>query len=82
MKKEDSVDPLAGIILKVRAGSRIEKGDILAHVVASSSEKLEQASISLKTAFSIDSGAIEGRKRQILPSRIKDRYTKGLWLNP
>ena len=74
--KEDVVDPLAGIILRVSAGSEVQAGDVIAHLVASTSNRFEQAAGLLSTAFEI------GSKFEIRTSRIKDRYSDGMWLNP
>ena len=76
IKKEDVVDPLAGIILRVSAGSSVRAGDVIARVVATTSTRFEKADNMLKNAFSYGSNV------EVLPSRIKDRYSDGRWLNP
>ncbi|NQV72762.1 thymidine phosphorylase [bacterium] len=76
VKKEDVVDPRAGIILSVSAGSEVQVGDVIAQLVASTSDRFEQAASLLSTAFEI------GSEREIGTSRIKDRYSDGKWLNP
>ena len=76
VKKEDIVDPLAGIILSVSAGSSIQAGDVIAKLVASTPDRFEKAAKLLSSAFEV------GSEPELSTSRIKDRYSDGLWLNP
>ena len=76
MQKEDSVDPLAGIILKVSAGQMVSKGEKIASIQATTSERLERTMDQLLPAFEF------GEECEFRISRIKDRYADGTWLNP
>jgi len=76
MKKEDEVDPIAGIWLQTSVGSMVSEGDELARIQATSDARFEEAKIQLLTAFDF------GDEVEIPASRIKDRYAKGSWLNP
>jgi len=76
MKKEDVVDPIAGIWLHVKVGDQVAIGDPLAVLQATSSEPFESVSKRILSAFEFD----EDIKK--IPSRIKDRYSNGVWVNP
>lgn len=76
MKKEDTVDPLAGITLFVSAGDTVSKGDPLARIQASNKDRLEATRALVLPAFEF------GEECEIPFSRIKDRYSDGSWLNP
>ena len=54
-KKEDEIDPAAGIILAVKPGSRIEEGDCIATLYAEQEEKFDAAVAELSDAFDLGS---------------------------
>lgn len=76
MKKEDVVDPIAGVWLRTQAGDRVNIGDELAVIQASSTDRFEIASKMIIDAFEY------GPNPKIISSRIKDRYSNGVWVNP
>lgn len=50
-KKEDGIDPLAGIRMKKKIGDWVRTGDVLAYLYTSSPEKLEKAKESVKDSI-------------------------------
>lgn len=75
-QKDDVVDPIAGITLFVSAGHTVIKGDKLARIQASTSDRMGETEENLSTAFEF------GEECEIPISRVKDRYSNGTWLNP
>ena len=58
-KKDDRIDPAVGLIFKKKLGDRVEPGDVLAEVHASSPEKGEEAVRQLKACFSFSETPVE-----------------------
>ena len=56
-KKEDTIDPAAGIILAVKPGTRIEKGDSIATLYAEREELFDAAVTVLADAFEVGEAA-------------------------
>jgi pyrimidine-nucleoside phosphorylase len=52
-KKGDTIDPAVGIVLKVKVGDKVKKGDPLCEIHAASPEALAQARNELRDAFRI-----------------------------
>lgn len=52
-KKEDDIDPAAGIVLHKKVGDRVEAGEAVATIFAGDYAKLAQATIAMMTAFDI-----------------------------
>ena len=53
IKKEDKIEPEAGIRLEKKMGDKVEKGDILAYIYANSKDKAEKAVSRLKSIYQI-----------------------------
>jgi pyrimidine-nucleoside phosphorylase len=53
-KKEDEIDPLAGVVLKAKVGDAVKKGQPLAILCSSYEEKLADAAALIRSAFEID----------------------------
>jgi pyrimidine-nucleoside phosphorylase len=66
LRKEDSIDPAVGIILKKKVGDAVTKGETLAVLHINSEENLEDAKKRLSEAFTI------GPEQQHLPPLIYD----------
>lgn len=52
-RKEDSIDPLAGIVLQKKAGDKVAKGDVLATLYASSEAQLDEGEQILRDSYEI-----------------------------
>ncbi|MCI2127219.1 MAG: pyrimidine-nucleoside phosphorylase [Olsenella sp.] len=52
-RKEDSIDPLAGIVLQKKAGDKAAKGDVLATLHASSEAQLDEGEQILRDSYEI-----------------------------
>lgn len=52
-KKEDTIDPLVGVVLQKKIGDKIEKGDILAFVHSNKEEKAKWAITEIERAFKV-----------------------------
>jgi pyrimidine-nucleoside phosphorylase len=52
-RKEDSIDPLAGIVLQKKAGDKVAKGDIIATLHASSKAQLDEGEQILRDSYEI-----------------------------
>jgi thymidine phosphorylase len=73
-RKEDPVDPLAGVRLNKMVGDPVSPGELLATLYASDPKRLDSAARELLDAFRFDERA---------PSPIaliEDRYEAGRWL--
>lgn len=75
-KKEDSVDPLAGVRLLKRQGDEVAAGAPIARLEASNSDRFEKAVSMILEAYSFSSEA------SVPASRLTDRYSNGHWMNP
>ncbi len=53
LKKEDKIDPAAGIILNKKTGDCVESGDLLATLYCSDESKLKEAALQFKNAVVI-----------------------------
>lgn len=51
MRKEDTIDPAVGIILKVRRGARVRKGDVVAELHVNDRSSLDRATALLHEAI-------------------------------
>lgn len=60
-KKEDSIDPAAGIILKKKIGDKVDEGEILAEIYAENREKAELSAKYLIEAYSFSEEKPEPR---------------------
>ncbi len=56
-KKEDSIDPLAGIILEKKAGDAVKKGEKIATLLTSDEQKFAQAAEMMRSAVTIQEKA-------------------------
>ena len=74
--KEDTVDPLAGIILTVKPGETVQTGEPIALIQASTDARIEHAIPVMMTAFKFDEEIQKG------PSRLLSKYQNGIWVNP
>ena len=54
MKKEDKIDPAAGIVINQKIGNVVEVGDVLAYIHTNDESKIEGAARNLKEAFILD----------------------------
>lgn len=70
VKKEDSIDFSAGIILKRKPGERVEKGDVIAELHTSSTSKVGEAREILEKAVLIGDAPIQ-QPKPIL-ARVKE----------
>ena len=53
MKKEDTIDPSVGIVLKKRLGDFVKKGEVLAEFHVNDKKNLEDAEKRFKAAYSV-----------------------------
>jgi pyrimidine-nucleoside phosphorylase/thymidine phosphorylase len=67
-RKEDKVDPAAGLLLRKRVGDDVRAGEVLAELHARDEERLEAAAVRLRTAALID--ASPPAPRALLIDRI------------
>jgi len=74
-RKEDEVDPLAGIVLNQKVGDLVNPGELLATVIASDDERVDRVKNIAGNAFSFSSEALSGK------SRLMNRYSDGVWLH-
>ena len=58
-RKEDDIDPGAGLELEVKVGQRVEAGDTLATLYASDAALLDEAEVRLRNAVRIGTEAVE-----------------------
>ena len=54
MKKEDTIDHTAGIIMNQKIGNVVEVGDVLAYIHTNDESKIDGAARNLKEAFILD----------------------------
>lgn len=66
-KKEDSIDLSAGMVLQKKVGDPVGKGEALAVLTGSSSEKMQAACLQVQQAFSISR---EAPKRPLLIQKV------------
>lgn len=52
-RKEDSIDPAVGIVLKKKVGDKVEKEEVLAYVHANSEEKGQEAVMQMRNCYEI-----------------------------
>ena len=71
-KKEDRIDPLAGIVLRKKTGDQVEKGDILAVLYTSREETLAAAENRFRAAVVI--GGERKERKPLILARV-DRET-------
>lgn len=64
VKKEDSIDPLVGIVLEKKVGAKVEKGEVLAYIHANSEEKAKKVQEDLAEAYKIENKKVE--KKNVL----------------
>lgn len=74
-RKEDSVDPLAGLVLHRSIGDRVERGETLAHLHTGRTERVEEYTEAIRSAFRIESEPTGAAVR----SRLMDRFAEGRW---
>jgi pyrimidine-nucleoside phosphorylase len=58
-RKGDAIDPAVGIVMRVKVGDRVWKGDVLCEVHAAAEEALSTAAEELRDAFTIKRGAVK-----------------------
>jgi pyrimidine-nucleoside phosphorylase len=58
-KKGDAIDPAVGIVLGVKVGNKVKKGDSLCEIHAATPEALAQARDELKDSFRITRGKVK-----------------------
>lgn len=68
-KKEDIIDPKAGIIFYPRTGDKIKKGEVIAVLYADSAKKIEAAKARLLKAVSIS--AVPVQKNKLIKKILK-----------
>lgn len=56
-KKEDTIDPTAGILLHKKVGDKVERGDLLAVIYGTSAEKRAKAVIEAESAYTFGESA-------------------------
>jgi len=71
-KKEDPVDPTAGIVFNVSVGDTVEPGDVIARLYAQDESRIDAAQSAVIDAF--DTGEAPARQPIIM-----DRYTVDGW---
>lgn len=59
IKKEDSIDPAVGIVLKKKIGDKVEENDVLAYIHANSEEKGKEAVSQLANCYEIVEERVE-----------------------
>ncbi len=74
-RKEDPVDPLAGITLVKKPGDAVAPGDVLARLHTRKIDALPAFSDAVAKAYSFTD------RRPTLASRLIDRYAGGRWAN-
>jgi len=74
VKKEDAVDPLAGIVLNKTVGDAVQKGETLAYLYTRSDGRLKDFQEAIRRAFDIRSDAVPTRVSVLI-----DRYGDGRW---
>lgn len=52
-RKEDSIDPAVGIVLKKKVGDKVEKDEVLAYVHANSEKKGQEAVMQMRNCYEI-----------------------------
>lgn len=60
-KKEDSVDPAVGVVLKARAGQHLKAGDVLATLHVNDESRVAEAKALVQGAFHWSDTAVTGR---------------------
>lgn len=70
-RKEDDVDPAAGLIMKKRVGNAVKKGDVLAEIHLNNKDMFEEAANAFRSALTITEDKPEARPL-ILGSVTKD----------
>ena len=73
-KKEDDVDPLAGIVLNKTIGDAVQKGETLAYLYTRADGRLNDFQDAIRGAFDIRPDALQTRS-----SLLIDRYADGRW---
>jgi len=58
-RKEDAIDPAAGLVLAVKTGDRVEEGDPLGTVYATDSARLDEAAARLRSAIFVGDEEVE-----------------------
>ncbi len=74
MRKEDDVDPLAGIVLQKTVGDPVQRGDALAHFYTRRKESLNAYEKAIRGAYEIGQESPSRRSSLLL-----DRYAGGEW---
>lgn len=60
--KEDKIDPIAGIIFKVKVGAKLNRGDIIAELHSSSKEKINEAEKRILNAIKLSNKKVKELK--------------------
>jgi pyrimidine-nucleoside phosphorylase/thymidine phosphorylase len=68
-RKEDPVDPAAGLLLRKRVGEAVREGEVLAELHAQDAQRLDQGEARLRSAASIGDGP--PKARPLLLERIR-----------
>jgi len=61
-KKEDKIDPAAGIVMNQRIGNVVEVGEVLAYIHTNDERKVDGAVRNLKNAFILDPKRVAKQK--------------------
>lgn len=70
-RKEDAVQPGAGVILHVKPGDRVSQGEVLATLHTDTPEALERAARTVESAFTVEQVQSDGEPRaNVLLSRV------------
>lgn len=75
-KKEDVIDPLAGIYLHKKESETVAPGEPLFSVTASTEDQIERIITRVQSAFTYT------EKPFSVDSRLMNRYSDGQWMNP
>src|SRR5438477_5320559 len=67
-RKEDTVDPAAGLLLQKRVGDQVREGDVIAELHAASESRLDAGELRLRAAARI--GEATPRKKPLVLERI------------
>ena len=74
-RKEDKVDPAAGLVIEAPVGARVRAGEPLVTVHARSEELVERVTARLKAAWRLSDGEVK-RPPHVLARVDKDGVTK------
>ncbi len=68
MKKEDAIDPKAGILFRKKVGDKVKKGDVIAEIFTDKESAVEPVSIRLSKAIQVST------RKPIVKSKILEMF--------